>query len=179
VLPGGRPTARLLARDARRADLLAEALTGWLAARRGAWRIELAGLPLGDPTAAALAARLPTAVLGNARSARLVDDLVGAVRCRDPRDVERLLPGLLEREPDLRRRTFVRAVTRLHAALGQVEVARTPDGDGLLTLVDGGDRWPWWQTPGARVRTEMGAPLVGLTASGRSARGISGGGAAR
>ena len=38
---------------------------------------------------------------------------------------------------------------------------------GLLTLVDGDDRWPWWGTGDVGgLRTEMGAPLVGLTAPG-------------
>jgi hypothetical protein len=55
---------------------------------------------------------------------------------------------------------FVRAAARLHAAIGQLEVAAA-DGHVLLTLVDGDDRWPWW-TSGDAV-TGMGAPLVSLT----------------
>ena len=43
--------------------------------------------------------------------------------------------------PDPRAREFLRAAARLHAAIGQLEVAVVPDGDGpraaLLTLVDG------------------------------------------
>ena len=38
----------------------------------------------------------------------------------------------------------------------------------LLTLVDGTDRWPWWGTSDiGGLRTEMGAPLVGLTVPAR------------
>ena len=46
------------------------------------------------------------------------------------------------------------------------------DGDrlraGLLTLVDGPDRRPWWGTSeqGHGLRTEMGEPLVSLTLRG-------------
>ena len=38
---------------------------------------------------------------------------------------------------------------------------------GLLTLVDGADRWPWWGGDVGGCGTEMGAPLVGLTAPAR------------
>src|SRR3712207_8354697 len=70
-------------------------------------------------------------------------------------------------EPDRRTRTALRVTARLHAAIGQVELAIGADGDrGLLTLVDGADRRPWWGTPAAAWRTEMGAPLVSLTLSG-------------
>ena len=35
---------------------------------------------------------------------------------------------------------------------------------GLLTLVDGGTRWPWWGSSDiGGLRTELGAPLVRLT----------------
>ena len=54
------------------------------------------------------------------------------------------------RAPIPRARAFLRATARLHAAIGQVELAVVADGDtlraGLLTLVDGADRWPWWGT---------------------------------
>jgi hypothetical protein len=176
-LPGGRPPARLLARDEAAAGRLAEGVTDLLRTLRRPWTLELAGLPLGDPTARLLAARLPTAVLGNVRSTRLVDELgdgtgprgAPVVRSRDPRVLERWLPDLLA-EADPHARTFLRAAARLHAAIGEVELAVVMDGDtlsaGLLTLVDGADRWPWWGT-GPGLRTEMGAPLVGLTAPAR------------
>ena len=117
-------------------------------------------------------ARQPDGLIGNERSSRLVDGLDGvgpAVRSRDPRALERWLPELLAHEPDRRARGFLRAAARLHAAIGQVELAVVPDGDvlhaGLLTLVDGEDRWPWWGWTGiGGLGTEMGAPLVGLTA---------------
>jgi hypothetical protein len=85
--------------------------------------------------------------------------------------VERRLPGLLTREPDRRARTFLRAAARLHAATGQLELAVASEGDrvraGLLTLVDGEDRWPWWGFSDAGgLRTVMGAPLVTFTARG-------------
>ena len=174
-LPGGRPTARLLAPDADAANRLADGVVELLAALRRPWRMELAGLPLGDPTTSALSARLPTSVLGNVRSARLVDGLdelagLPVVRSRDPAALERGLPALLAAVPDRRARAFLRATARLHAAIGELELAVAGDGDDpratLLTLVEGDDRWPWWGT-GAGLRTEMGAPLVGLTASAR------------
>ena len=174
-LPGGRPTARLLARDERAADLLAAGVCDLLGTLRRPWAVELAGLPLGDPTARALSARLPTSVLANVRSARLVDglDALGGdavLRSRDPAALDRWLPALVARTADRRSGAFLRAAARLHAAIGQLELAVAADGDrlraGLLTLVDGGDRWPWWGT-GEGLRTEMGAPLVGLTVPAR------------
>jgi hypothetical protein len=177
-LPGGRPTARLLARDEDAATRLADGVLGLLATLRRPWALELTGLPLGDPTARALSARLPTSVLGNVRSARLVDELddpggTPVLRSRDPRDLERWLPALLAGADGARARAFLRAAARLHAAIGQLELAVVADGNelraGLLTLVDGEDRWPWWGT-GEGLRTELGAPLVGLTAGGWSSR---------
>ncbi|NEK85376.1 hypothetical protein GCU60_06310 [Blastococcus saxobsidens] len=172
-LPGGRPPARLLARDQAAAGQLADGVLQLLGSLRGPRSVRLAGLPLGDPTAAALAARLPTSVLGNARSTRLVDvlDDVGPVqRSRDPRVLERVLPALLAAVPDRRTGDFLRATARLHAALGQLEVAVAGTGPApgvLLTLVDGTDRWPWWSTDEAGLRTEMGAPVVSLTVPAR------------
>ncbi|WP_254790464.1 hypothetical protein [Blastococcus tunisiensis] len=173
--PGGGPPARLLARDDGAAELLAEGVCAFLGSLRGPWRLQLAGLPLGDPTVRALAARLPDGLVANARSSGTADGLDGlgeVRRSRDPRDLERLLPGLLAREPDARRRDFLRAAARLHAAIGQVEVAvlghgRTPRA-GLLTLVDGPDRRPWtgWSDAGG-LDAVRGAPVVSLTAPAR------------
>jgi len=174
-VPPGRAPARLLARDPARAELLADGVCRLLDALRGPWRLRLAGLPLGDPTARALAARQPDGLIGNERSFRLVDGLDGvgpAVRSRDPRDLERWLPQLLAHEPDRRARGFLRAAARLHGAIGQVELAVVADGAGLraglLTLVDGGDRWPWWGWSAVGgLGTELGAPRVTLTAPAR------------
>jgi hypothetical protein len=174
-VPGGLPPFRLPARDDDAADRLADAVVGFLDSLRGPSTLRLSGLPLGDPTVRALAARLPTAVQATSRSYRLVDGLddVGAVvRSRDPRVVDRWLPALVEREPDPRSRRFLRAATRLHAAIGQAEVAVVAEGDavraGLLTLVDGTTRWPWWGTSDlGGLRTELGSPLVGLTVPAR------------
>ncbi|MGY1848439.1 GNAT family N-acetyltransferase [Blastococcus sp. SYSU DS1021] len=170
-LPGGRPTARLLARDDEAAGHLAEGVLGLLGSLRGPWALHLTGLPLGDPTARALAARLPTAVLANARTALLVDalDRAGPVeRTHDHRHLERWLPAFLAAAPDRRAREFLRAAARLHAAVGRLEVAVVAEGDrpraGLLTLVDGGNRWPWWGIDGdGGPRTVMGAPVSTLS----------------
>jgi hypothetical protein len=177
-VPGGRPTARLLARDDGAAQLLAEGILELLSARRGPWALRLAGLPLGDPTAAELAAALPDSVLANVRSQQLVDELdrVGLVnRSHDPAALERWLPALLPEEPDRRTRTFLRAAARLHAAIGRVEVAVVTAGDrlqaGLLTLLDDADRWPWWGTSRiGGLGEEPGSPLVGLTVAARDWR---------
>jgi hypothetical protein len=173
-VPGGRPAARLLARDEAAAEALADGILALLAAHRGPWRLDLTGLPLGDPTARALAARLPTATLANQRSIRLVDELSEAERTSDPGEVDRLLVPLLPGGD----RGFARAAVRLHAAIGAVEVAVVPGG-GLVTLLDGDHRWPWWGSAGSGLRTEMGAPLARLTASGWGARGLSARGGTR
>jgi hypothetical protein len=174
-LPGGRPPARLLARDESAAALLADGILGLLGRLRGPWALRLAGLPLGDPTVRDLAGRLPTAVLGNARSAALVDELdrLGPVdRTRDPARIDRALPDLLDRQPDRRAGEFLRTAARVHAAAGQLELAAVPGDDGpragLLTLLDGADRWPWWGYGAAGgLRTQMGSPLVSLTVPAR------------
>ncbi|MGR7023788.1 hypothetical protein [Geodermatophilus sp. URMC 62] len=186
-VPGGRPPARLLARDEDAAQRLAAGVLGVLTALRRPWRLRLAGLPMGDPTVRALVRLRPDARLATARSTRLVDGLDdglddarddGApdggrvVRSRDARDVDRVLPALLAGERDRRARDLVRAAARLHAALGRVEVAAVhEDGRlraGLLTLLDGDDRLPWWGWSAVGgLGTEPGAPSVGLAVDGR------------
>jgi hypothetical protein len=173
--PSGRPPFRLPAADPRAAALLADGILDLLTSQRRPWSLRLSGLPLGCPTTAALAARVETAAFSSARTTRLVDALDAAVgpvhRSRNPRDLDRALPDLLERLPDDRSRAFLRTTARVHAAIGQVELAWAGDlrspGAALLTLVDGNDRWPWWGfCPDGGVPTEMGAPLVSLTATG-------------
>jgi hypothetical protein len=180
-LPGGRPPSRLLARDDEVARRLAGGIADLLDDLRGPWTLRLAGLPLGDPTLRHLAAALPESSLSTSRSRRLVDELdtVGDVRrSRDPAEVERHLPAVLARVPQ-RQRSFVRATTRLLAAIGQLEVAVVPAATGpaalLLTLLDprpgGEDRWPWWgSTDVGGLRRELGSPWVALTASAGLAR---------
>jgi hypothetical protein len=174
--PDGRPPARLLAPDDAAAGRLAAGILDLLGSLRGPWRLHLAGLPLGDPTLRVLAEAVPGAVLANVRSRRLVDELDGPaaspVRSRDPRVLEAWLPALLDREREPAARRFLRATARLHAAIDQLELAVVGDGErpsaALLTLVDGSDRWPWWGfSDMGGLRTEMGAPLVTFTASGR------------
>ena len=174
-VPAGLPPFRLLARDEAGAELLADGILELMATLRGPRALRLSGLPLGDPTLRALADRMPSAVVANSRSSRLVDELDDAgpvVRSRDPRVLERRLPALLDREPDPRARRFLRAAARLHAAIGRLEIAVVTEGDvvraGLLTLVDGGTRWPWWGSSDiGGLRTELGAPLVRLTVASR------------
>jgi hypothetical protein len=174
-VPAGRPAARLLARDGRAAERLAQGIGDLLGTLRARRRLNLTGLPLGDPTARALAARFPDALLANVRSEATVDELdgVGAViRTRDPAQLERWLPVLLDREPDARVRGFLRSCARLHAAIGQVELAVVPDGNNLraalLSLADGADRWPWWGwSDVGGLGAAMGVPLAGLTVPAR------------
>ncbi len=170
-VPAGSPPFRLLARDDEMAGLLAAGIHDLLGSLRRPRELRLAGLPLGDPTARQLSARLPDGVIGTARTQRLVDDLddLGPVtRSRDPRVLERWLPTLTAREPDRRARDFLRATARLHAAIGQLELAVVADRAALLTLVDGAQRWPWWGFgDGAPLRTELGSPSVGLAAPAR------------
>jgi hypothetical protein len=177
-LPPGRPAARLLARDEETAARLAAGVHDLLLSLRGPWTLRLAGLPLGDPTQREIAARLPGSLVATERSSRLVDeldDVAAVLRTRDPRALDRELPGLLEREPDPRARGFLRSTARLHAAIGGVELAMVPGDDGpraaLLTLVEGADRWPWWGFSDlGGLRTELGSPLVSLTARARDRR---------
>jgi hypothetical protein len=177
LLPEGRPPVRLLARDPEAAAQLAEGLVGVLAGLRGPWALRLAGLPLGDPTLARLGALLPDAQPSTSRSRRLVDELDTLAEVRrttDPAGLERALPAVLAAVP-APRRTALRAAVRLHAAIGQLEVAVVPGRDVdrpaavLLTLLDGPggtDRWPWWGTSEVGgLRRELGQPWVALTAS--------------
>jgi hypothetical protein len=65
---------------------------------------------------------------------------------------------------------------RLHAVTGALELAVVGDPAdpraALLTLVDGDDRWPWWESrwesgwEARASRTVMGAPTVSLRATG-------------
>ena len=175
-LPAGRPASRLLARDDEVAGLLAEGVFDLLTSVRGPWTLQLAGLPLGDPTVRHLSARLSAARVpaghSTDRSRALVDELDGVAavqRTRDPAAVDRWLPAVLARVPRPQR-TFVRTAARVHAALGELELAVVPTRDGvaaaLLTFVDGDDRWPWWGLSDlGGLRTQLGVPLVSLTAS--------------
>jgi hypothetical protein len=173
--PPGGPPARLLARNEEMAGLLAAGISDLVHSLRRPRQLRLAGLPLGDPTARELAARLPDGVIATARTHRLVDDLddVGPVaRSCDPRVLDRWLPALTARETGPRGRDFLRATARLHAAIGQLELAVVADGEvpraALLTLVDGADRRPWWGFgERAPLRTELGFPTVSLTAPAR------------
>jgi hypothetical protein len=169
--PTGRPPARLFAADADAAALLAAGLLDFLGGLRRPWTLRFAGLPLGCPTAAALVDRSPTGAFGSARSVRLVDEFGPVHRSTDPRALDRALPALLARAPDRRARTFLRAAARVHAAIGQLELAVVGEAErpraALLTLLDGDDRWPWWGFgPDGGLPREMGAPLVSLTATG-------------
>ena len=175
-LPGGRPSARLFAADDDAAAELSAGICTLLGSLRGPWALRLTGLPLGDPTLRALAGALPESVLANVRSSRLIDELTSVargrvVRSRDAAALERWLPTLLARRPDPSGRRFLRTAARWHAAIGQLELAVVPDGSrvqaAVLTLLDGADRWPWWgSTDVGGLRTEMGSPLVSLTARG-------------
>lgn len=173
--PPGRPPARLLARDPVAAALLADGIGGLLDSLPGPATMRLTGLPLGDPTVAALAARQPTSVVATTRSRVLVDrldDVADVLRTRDPAALERWLPVLPSGDLRPRARRFLRAVARLHVAIGQLELAvvehRGEVRAVLLTLVDGADRWPWWGTTSiGGLGAEMGAPLVELTVPAR------------
>ncbi|MGY1641346.1 hypothetical protein ACI782_09465 [Geodermatophilus sp. SYSU D00703] len=173
-VPPGAATARLPVRDDAAAARLAAGVLDLVESLRRPWTLRLTGLPLGDPTTRELGRLRPETGFANARSAALVDDLdeVGPVcRSRDPRELERWLPQLLAREPDPPARSFLRAAARLHAAIGQLEVAVLPDGGrlraGLLVLDDGLERRPWWGfSDVGGLRREMGAPLVTVTLDG-------------
>lgn len=174
-VPGGSPSRRLYARDDAIASRLADGVLDVLDRLRGPWTLRLSGLPLGDPTVRRLAAVLATGEVTNSRSRRLVDELdtAGQVRrSRDPGEVERWLPVLLDRLP-VGERTPARAAARLHAAIGRVEVAVLPGpaapAAALLTLLDGPDadvRLPWWgfSEIGGLGRS-LGSPVVTLAAS--------------
>ena len=175
-LPEGRPGARLYARDDDVARELAAGVVDLLGGLRGPWTLRLAGLPLGDPTLRHLSAALLDSSTATTRSRRLVDELdtvADVRRSRDPADLERALPAVLAAVPEPQR-GFVRAAARVHASLGQLEVAVVPTPGGpaavLLTLMDDGpggqDRWPWvGASDVGGLRRELGSPTAELTAS--------------
>jgi hypothetical protein len=173
--PPGAPGARLLARDEDVAGLLAAGIDDLLCSLRRPRQLRLAGLPLGDPTARQLSARLPDGVLATVRTQGLhdaLDDGGPVNRSRAPQVLERWLPALTARETGVRARDFLRASARLHAAIGQVELALVADGDrpraAMLTLVDGADRWPWWGfAADGPLPTLLGSPAATLTAPAR------------
>ena len=172
LAPPGAPGARLLAVDDAAAGLLAAGIAELLGSLRRPRQLRLAGLPLGDPGVRQLAALLPDGVLATSRTQGLVDDLGDVLRSRDPRLLERWLPALLARERASGAREFLRTAARLHAAVGQLELAVETDGDGLraalLTLVDGADPRPWWGfRNGGPLPRVLGAPAVSLTAPAR------------
>lgn len=171
LAPTGAPGARLLARNEAAAALLAAGIHDVLASLHRPRQLRLAGLPLGDPTARQLRDRFDDAVLATGRTSGPVDDLDErgpVVRSRDPAFLERWLPEVVPR-----RSAFVRAAARLHAAIGQVELAVVADGDrpraALLTLVDGAVRSPWWGVAdGGPLPTGAGSPAVCLAAPARN-----------
>jgi hypothetical protein len=178
-VPAGSPPARLLAADDDAAARLAGGLADLLGGLRGPWSLSFTGLPLGDPTSRRLAERFPAARMATVRTTRLVDALDGAgpvLRTRAPRDVERELPALLAREPYPEARDLLRALTRVHAATGGLELAVLRDDGGaprggLLTLLDGPAATPWWATPGLPgVRAERGSPSATVTVAARPGR---------
>ena len=172
--PPGSAPRRLPAADPEVAGLLAEGITDLLAGVRGRWQLDLSGLPLGDPVLAALGARLGTgAVFRTSRSRSLVDTLgTGALRSTDPALLEGRLPVFLDHRPAGARRADLRALARVHAAVGQLEHAVVLAGGvptaGLLTLLDGPVRRPWWGFgPDGGSDDAPGQPWVSLTASGQ------------
>jgi hypothetical protein len=172
--PPGTAPRRLPAADPAVAELLADGVADLLARTRGPWELSLTGLPMGDPVLAALGARLGTgATFRTTRSRALVDalDETGPVhRSTDPVVLERWLPVFLAHRPTGSRRADVRALARVHAAAGVLEHAVVPGADGaragLLTLLDGGVRRPWFGF-GAGLRDAPGQPWVSLAADSR------------
>jgi hypothetical protein len=168
LAPPGAPGARLLARDDAAAGLLAAGMADLLGTLPRPRRLRLSGLPLGDPTARHLKARFEDAVLATGRTRALVDDLDDrgpVTRSRDARELERWLPAL----ETGRGGEFRRASARLHAAIGQLELAVIADGDrpraALLTLVDGAERRPWWGfADDGPLSTVPGSPSVSFSA---------------
>lgn len=178
--PPGTAPRRLPAADPAVAVLLAEGIADLAAGTRGRWQLELTGLPLGDPVLAALGARLGTgADFATSRSRSLADHLGEAAdvrRSTDALDLEHWLPDFLDHRPRGGRRADLRALVRVHAAAGLVEHAVRVDGRGrasagLLTLLDGAARRPWWGFGGPEgERTTPGQPWVALRASGRGSQ---------
>ena len=140
--------------------------------------LQLAGLPLGDPTARALAARLPTRwSWRNAAAARLVDELDARRRTRwsaaaTPASSSGGCPPCSHARPTARPRLPAgrRAAARRHrpgrAGGGRRAAARRAPGcsrsSTAPTAGPGGA-----PATSAGWRTEMGAPLVSLTAPAR------------
>ena len=173
--PPGVAPRRLPAADAEVADLLAHGIADLIAGTRGRWQLDLAGLPLGDPVLAALGVRVGTGAFRTSRSRSLVDGLGTADPARrstDPVSLECWLPAFLDHRPGGARRADLRALVRVHAAAGLLEHVVVLDGGrpiaGLLTVLDGAARRPWWSFGPTDGPTDVpGQPWVALAASGR------------
>jgi hypothetical protein len=172
-VPPGPAPRRLPVADDAVADLLAEGIAGVLASTRGPWELVLTGLPMGDPVLRALAGRLGTGSgFRTARVQALVDHLDGlgpVTRSTDPAGLERWLPLFLEHRPAGARRADLRATARVHAVAGVLEHAVVLSAGqpvaGVLTLLEGPDRRPWWGFGGAGPVTVPGPPHVSLRAA--------------
>ncbi|SCX51860.1 hypothetical protein SAMN03159343_2646 [Klenkia marina] len=171
--PPGPAPRRLPAASPEVAELLADGLVDLLAAVRGPWELSLTGLPMGDPVLRALSARLGTGSrFRTVRARGLVDhldDLGEVTRSTDPVALERWLPVFLDHRPAGARLVDLRALARVHAATGVLEhaVVRSagrPVG-GLLTLLEGPVRLPWWGFGDVVAGTAPGPPHVSLGAA--------------
>jgi hypothetical protein len=172
-VPPGPAPRRLPVVDDAAAGRLADGVVDLLGTTRGPWELVLTGLPMGDPVLRALAGRLGVGAVFRTRRVLALgahlDELGPVRRSSDPADLERWLPAFLDHRPTGSRRADLRAVARVHAAAGLLEHAVVLAGGrpvaGLLTLLEGDQRRPWWGFGGTGPVLLPGPPHVSLTAS--------------
>ena len=150
-VPGGRPPARLLARDELPPTLLADGIVDLLGALRRSLAAAAGRAAAGRPDRAARSLPgCPRPCSPTSRSPRLVDELddVGVVAQHATRRARAVAARAAGRGRSAGRR-FLRAAARLHAAIGAGRGGRVADGPSAAACsrcVDGADRWPWWGT---------------------------------